>query len=189
VKNLYFITKIFNAIESRDPHHELEKAFEEIFSLGCQEQYRQGVAQFVRFMGAFYDYIRDDDEYLDLMRSADAPPQPGIEIVIERNGACLAEITYRYMRTMRTIKKVAPGKFVLKLKIGRVIWSGELTKEDLIWTEAFPGDELRLAAKTERASKMVSRTVRVFNDEIILQVIPGIEHGNIDILFKGAKID
>ena len=189
MKNLYFITKIFNAIESRDPHHELEKAFEEIFSLGCQEQYRRGVAQFVRFMGAFYDYIRDDDEYLDLMRSADAPPQPGIEIVIERNGACLAEITYQYRRTMRTITNVAPGHFILKLAIGRVIWSGELTRRDLKWSEAFPDEGLRLAAKTEQAATKVSRIVRLFNDEIILQVIPGIEHGNIDILFKGAKID
>ena len=188
MKNLYFIPKIFKAIGNLNPYHELENAFKEIVSLGSQEQYRQGFAQFVRFMEALHDYIHDEDQCLDLIRSADAPPQPGIDIVIERNGACLAEITYRYMRTMRTIKKVAPGKFVLKLKIGRVIWSGELTKEDLIWTEAFPGDELRLAAKTERASKMVSRTVRVFNDEIILQVIPGIEHGNIDILFKGAKI-
>jgi hypothetical protein len=188
VKNLYFITKIFNAIESRDPYHELEKAFEEIFLLGCQEQYRQGFEQFVRFMGAVYDYMFDEDQYLDLIRSADPPPDPGIEIVFERNGACLAAITYRHRRIIRTITKVKPGQFILKFKIGRVIWSDELKKEDLIWSEAFPGEGLRLAAETEQPATKASRIIRLFNGEVILRIIPGIEHGNIDILFKGENI-
>jgi hypothetical protein len=188
VKNLYFITKIFNAIESRNPYHELEKAFNEILLLGGQEQYRQGFEQFVRFMGAVYDYMFDEDQYLDLIRSADPPPDPGIEIVFERNGAYLATITYRHRRIIRTITNVAPGHFTLKLAIGRVIWSGELTRKDLIWSEAFPREDLRLAAETEKPATKVSRIIRLFNSEVIIRVIPGIEHGNVDILFKGAKI-
>lgn len=188
MKNLYFIPKIFNAIESQGPYHELEKAFEENFSLGCQEQYREGFEQFVRFMGTVYHCTFDEDHYLDLIRPADPPPDHGIEIVLERNNTCLATITYRRRRIIRTITKVKPGQFILKFKIGRIIWSDELKKEDLIWPEAFPDEALKLAAKTEQTAKKASRIVRLFNDEIILQVIPGIEHGSIDILFKGEKI-
>jgi hypothetical protein len=83
---------------------------------------------------------------------------------------------------------VAPGHFTLKLAIGRVIWSGELTRKDLIWSEAFPREDLRLAAETEKLATNASRIIRLFNSEVILRVIPGIEHGNVDILFKGAKI-
>jgi hypothetical protein len=188
VKNLYFIPKIFNAIKSRNPHHELEKAFKEILSLGCQKQYRQGFEQFVRFMGAVYDYILNDDEYLDSIRSAYLPPDPGIEIVLERNGACLATITYRHRRIIKTITNVKPGNFILKFTIGRVIWSGEITKIDLFWEEAFPREDLRLAAETEKPATKVSRIIRLFNGEVIIRVIPGIEHGNVDILFKGENI-
>jgi hypothetical protein len=188
MKNLYFIPKIFNAIESQDPYHELEKAFEEILLFGSQEQYREGFEQFVRFMEAVYHYTFDEDQYLDLIQSADARPDPGIEIVLERNGARLAAITYQHVRIVRTITNVAPGHFTLKFKIGRVIWSGEITMNDLILSEAFPGEALRLAAKTEQTAKKASRIVSLYNDEVILQVIPGIEDGNIDILLKGAKI-
>ena len=188
MKNLYFIPKIFNAIKSRNPYHDLEKAFKEILSLGCQEQYRQGFEQFVRFMGAVYDYMFDEDQYLDLIRSADPPPDPGIEIVFERNGVCLATITFRHRRIVRAIANVAPGHFTLKFKIGRVIWSDELKKEDLIWAEAFPGEGLRFAAETEQPATKASRIIRLFNGEVILLIIPGIEHGSIDILFKGEKI-
>jgi hypothetical protein len=189
VKNLYFITKIFNAIESQDTYHQLEKAFEEIPSLGRREQYRQGYEQFVRFMEAAYDDMFAEDRYLGLVRSAISPTYPGIEIFFERNGACLATITFRHRRIVKTISNVAPGYFTLKFKIGRVIWSGELTRRDLVWPEAFPDKALRLAAKTEKAAKNASRIVRLYNDEIVLQVIPGIEDGNIEILFKGAKIE
>ena len=188
MQNLYFIPKILKAIEGCSPYQELENAFEEILSLGSQEQYRQGFEQFVRFMGAVYDHILDDDQQLDSTRSSDWSPHHGIEIVMERNGACLATVTYRCSKTVRIITNVAPGHFTLKFKIGRVIWSGQLKRKDLIWSEAFAGEELRLAAKTEKTAKKASRVIRLLNDEIILQVIPGIEHGNIDILFKGAKI-
>jgi len=188
VKNLYFISKIINAIESQDSYHQLSKAFEEILSLGCQEQYREGFEQFVRFMGAVYDLMFDEDQYLDLIRSADPSPDPGIEIVFERNGVCLATIIYRHRRIVRTITNVAPGHFTLKLAIGRVIWNGEFKKEDLIWSVAFPGEGLRLAAETEQPETKASCIIRLFNGEVILRVIPGIEHGNIDILFKGEKI-
>ena len=188
MKSLYFIPKIFKAIESCDPNHELEKAFKEILSLGCDTQYRQGLEQFIQFIGAVHDYSLYNAQNLSSIRSADWPPHDGIEIDIERNGACLATVTYRHSKTVRIITNVAPGHFTLKFKIGRVIWSGQLKREDLIWSEAFAGEELRLAAKTEKTAKKASRVIRLLNDEIILQVIPGIEHGNIDILFKGAKI-
>jgi hypothetical protein len=180
--------KIFKAIESQNSYHELEKAFEKILSLGCQEQYREGFKQFVRFMGAVYNYFFEEDLYPGLIQSEDARSHPGIEIVLERNGARLAMITYRHVRIVSTIANVAPGHFVLKFKIGREIWRGKLTRRDLIWSEAFPGKALRLAAMTEQSDERVSRIVSLYNDEVILQVIPGIQTGNIKILLKGAKI-
>ena len=185
MKNLYFIPKIFNAIESHDPYHELEKAFEEILSLGCQEQYRKEFEKFVRFMGAVYHYMFDEVHYLDFIPSADPSPDLGIKTILERNGACLATITYRHRRIIKTITNVAPGHFVLKFKMGRVIWSGELTRRHLIWSEAFPDESLKLAAQTEKPVTKVSRIVSLLNDEIILQIIPGIEIGSINILLKG----
>jgi hypothetical protein len=129
----------------------------------------------------------DDDQHRDSTRIADGPTQAGIEIVMERKGVCLAAITYRHKDIIKTISNVKPGQFILKLKTGHVIWSGEITKVDLFWEDAFPSKDLKLAAETEQPEPKFSRIICLLNDEVILRIIPGIGHSSIDIIFKGEK--
>lgn len=48
-KKLYFIPIIERALQSGDPSHAMKEAFDEIWNLGKQEEYKEGFQQFLEF--------------------------------------------------------------------------------------------------------------------------------------------
>ena len=189
MNELYFFPILFKAIEKRHPENAVLKAFDEISALGRKEIYKRGFNQFIQFMGTVAAQIRLQDDYLESIRSEVSSTLPAIEIIVERDGRKLATVPCYLSGFTQTITEVKPGKFVFKLNLGRVLWAGELRAEDLIWSAAFPGEALRLAADTAQAAPKVSRIIPVIQDEMMLRVIPGIEHGSIEIVLKGEKSD
>jgi hypothetical protein len=81
-----------------------------------------------------------------------------------------------------TVSGVTPGSYSLQLDTGRVLWEGPLREEDLLWTKAFPGQPLSLAADTGEQRARPTQRLEIFSGEIILQVFAGPESGRVEII-------
>ncbi len=81
----------------------------------------------------------------------------------------------------RSIVSISPGDYSLMLDTGRLIWEGSLTNRDLIWSEAFPGKPLDLAADTGATQLQPTRQESLLGGELILRVFPGLESGRLEI--------
>jgi len=81
---------------------------------------------------------------------------------------------------------IVPGWYVIRFSNGRVLWEGELTREDVIWTYAFPGKDMPMAAETDPHIQRPTKTVSLLNGEVIIHVFAGLETGRI-ILKSGQS--
>jgi len=74
---------------------------------------------------------------------------------------------------------ILPGNYKIKLvNTGWIIWEGELTAKDLMWSEAHKGKDLPLAAGEGRPTDEIDL---LNNGEVILRTYAGIESGRIEI--------
>jgi hypothetical protein len=79
------------------------------------------------------------------------------------------------------VSGVTPGSYSLQLDTGRVLWEGSLLEEDLVWTKAFPGQPLSLAADTGEQRARPTQRLEIFSGEIVLRVFAGPESGSVEI--------
>ena len=70
---------------------------------------------------------------------------------------------------------------MVRFSNGRVLWEGDLTKEDLIWAFAYPAMDLPMAAETEAGQQDPTRAISLLEGEFILYVFAGLEAGEIKI--------
>ncbi len=130
------------------------------------------------------------NEYERLIADFEAPiEQIRTKIIVEKDGRHFGEIALEQIPGSGSIGKIVPGEYEIKLETGWMLWEGDLTEEDLLWTKAFPGRALDLAADTGETKKRPSREESLLGGEIIVRVFPGIESGKIEIearLSKGA---
>jgi hypothetical protein len=71
----------------------------------------------------------------------------------------------------------APGQYDLGFDTGRVLWAEQLSDKDLIWSHAYPGRPLLLAARTGDSEREPTRHVSLCDGAIVLSVYPGTEDG------------
>jgi hypothetical protein len=113
---------------------------------------------------------------------------PGpIEIIFEINGKQVARIPWTGRMILDEIGGVRPGSLSIRLNTGRVLWEGELTAKDLLFTEAFPDEDLQLAADTGDHKNSVSRILQLLDGELIIRVHPDIEFGRIEVRMEKAS--
>jgi hypothetical protein len=93
----------------------------------------------------------------------------------------LKSLTFVEFPDSKTIDNITPGSYNMAFATGRVIWQGQLTEKDLIWTEAFPGQPLKLSADTGEAEGEPTQETSIFDGEIALRVYAGPESGRIEI--------
>ena len=93
----------------------------------------------------------------------------------------IGKMTFRGTLGRKSIEGIFPGNYTLKLDIGRVIWEGDLTGKDLIWTEAFGARRLDLAAETEGIEKQPTRKIVLLGGDVILRTFTGVESGSIEV--------
>ena len=203
---MFFLPLLANALEQKDAKNALLKAFEEIQARGQQEAYRDGYRQFQHFMKHIQEYANlettaefKDETYIfkHLLYGPDGPA--GLKKWLEEFDAAEEKIPYPTLLLMKderelkripldqqsgrwTIDNLQPGFYALSFDTGRVIWEGELTGNDLLWTHAFPGQDLRLAADTGEEAIQPSRQFQLLQGEIVLNVYPGLESGRIELL-------
>jgi len=78
-----------------------------------------------------------------------------------------------------TISPISPGRYTLRFSNGRILWEGNLTKEDVIWSFAFPEKDLAMAAESEPHQQEPTRTISLLDGEFVMQIFAGLESGEI----------
>jgi hypothetical protein len=84
-----------------------------------------------------------------------------------------------------TISSIFPGRYVIRFSNGRFLWEGEIRREDVIWTYAFPQKDFPMAAKTETLHQEPTKTISLLDGELIIHVFAGLESGR--LLIKSGK--
>jgi len=108
----------------------------------------------------------------------------GIGISIFRENELVKSLTFKEIPDSKTIDNIIPGGYNIALATGRTIWQGQLTEQDLVWTEAFPDKALRLSADTGEPEGEPTQEFSIFDGEIILRVFAGLETGRVEITMK-----
>lgn len=90
-------------------------------------------------------------------------------------------VTFSKVPGSKTIDNITTGGYNISFATGRLIWKGELTEKDLIWTEAYPGKPFELAADTTERKAQPTKEIRVFDGKITIRVYAGLESGRIEI--------
>ena len=126
-----------------------------------------------------YECIRTDLQY--------APDVPwAVEIIVACDEADLPMLSFARGGATHTIAHVLPGRYSMRLSTGRVLWAGELRKEDVEWTAAFPGRALDLAAADARTlAGPPTREMRLLDGEVVVRIFPGLEAGAMVITVNG----
>lgn len=112
------------------------------------------------------------------MRNVMAPETP-LEIEISKDDSVIG--TYPTSAFPVAMTTIVPGRYSFRLSNGRVLWKGNITKEDLLWTFAFPKKDLSMAAKTEPHKEKPTRIIPLLDGEFIVYVFAGLEAGQIRI--------
>jgi len=79
------------------------------------------------------------------------------------------------------VSSINPASYTIRLSNGRVLWEGELAREEVIWTFAFPAKDLAMAAKTEPQQREPTKAVSLLGGELVMYVFAGLEAGEIRI--------
>jgi hypothetical protein len=102
-------------------------------------------------------------------------PEIPIKIEVVREG----ELISSFISSIDThsIGSIRPGRYTVQFSNGRILWYGVLTKEDLIWSFAFPERDLPMAAETDLEQREPSRVISLLNGELVVEVFAGLESG------------
>ncbi len=103
------------------------------------------------------------------------------QIVLMRGTEIVGRMELDRAGARRSVSDVSPGVYSLASDSGRLIWESRLTDRDLIWSSAYPGRSLDLAADTGESVANTSREETLLDGELILRVIPGLEAGRIEL--------
>ena len=173
---LYFVQLIRAAIESERPRQRLEQAFAQIERLGGEARYQIGYEQFCRWWDeANAEIARLQALQPDLVASQQQAPE--LRIVLFRDDEPVD--TRPISSTATAFPGLGPGRYRLELDNGRLLWQRHLRKEQLLWSAAFPGKPLRLAAATPEQGEHDTDTVRdlILDEQWRVRIQPGLESG------------
>lgn len=89
------------------------------------------------------------------------------------------------------IEDIAPGRYTVMLDNGRVLWMQDLSEKHVLWRRAYPGRPFPVAAMSGScpSAKHSSLTCSLCDGAILLQVLPDLEVGRIDLLVKGIRAE
>jgi hypothetical protein len=161
-KDMYFLPAIECALRQPDARSALGVAFREIEAVGRSPEYRRGLEQFHQFMAAAISHLN-------------------VTVNITRHEHVIGTVVSNPFLGLARLHGIMPGDYKVTLSTGRVIWEGVLTEADVLWAQAFPGAELRLAADSGEVARRFSHKEILVGGEIILYVFPGVESGEIGI--------
>jgi len=159
--DMFFIPIIAEALKTKNRRAALEAAIERIQEQGKQPRYRKGLAQFERFMLEVREHGR-------------------ITLKVERNGRQVGTIHMDSHGETVRLGGIEPGRYAIYLSTGRLLWEADIGETDILWSKAFPGRALELAADTPGTQRPPSRR-EPLSGGLTLLVFPGVETGEIGI--------
>ena len=180
--DMFFIPMIARALQQPDPRTAMAEAFERIEAMGQQPRYRNGYEQFLAFMNSVADG-----------RRADAPEEAGalilekldrprtVEVFVERDNTRIATCEFDEAIGAEAIAGIVPGRYRLTLETGRLVWEGELTEGDLLWSKTHPGEGLPMAADSEDTTREPTREMDLLEGTVVLRIYAGVEAGSLEI--------
>ena len=80
-----------------------------------------------------------------------------------------------------SIIPIFPGRYTVRFSNGRILWEGNLAREDVLWAYAYPETDLPLAAETEDTQQEPVKTISLLNGELVIEVFAGLESGRMTI--------
>lgn len=188
--DMFFISKIEEAIESDDPYSALELKIAEIISTGQQPGYTNDLYQFGIFLFKIREiieyqlldepYVKQIEELWNLY--CDGMARRGyLDLLIFKDADLIATIPLASPHVEYGINNVSPAFYSFELSSGRLLWEGPLSKTDLLWAFASPDKDIKLAADTDGTQPKPTRELILLNGEMIIRIFPGIEAGSIRI--------
>jgi len=120
------------------------------------------------------EYKRIKDEAQDFLTS-----EATLKIEVLKDGHLIGSILT--IKESDLLSPIFPGKYTIRFSNGRVIWEGDITREDVIWTYAFPGRDLLMAAETELLQREPTRILTLLDGELMIYVFSGLESGSFRI--------
>lgn len=125
--------------------------------------------------------LQAEYERLSAMVGAHGRKVKTTTINVLKDAELLTRIEFHRERPLASVGRVLPGDYSLALETGRVIWEGRLVARDLLWSAAFPGRALDLAADTGGRPTTTTREEQLLGGELTLRVYPGMEFGRIEV--------
>ncbi len=118
-------------------------------------------------------------EYERIKEEAQAfqAPETPMEVEVLKGGRIIGSSAISPEST--SISSISPGSYKIRFSNGRVLWEGDILREDVIWAFAYPDKDLPMAAETEPSQRKPTRTLHLLNGELIMQVFAGLESGEI----------
>lgn len=110
----------------------------------------------------------------------------GIGITIFRENREFGSVIYEEIPDSKAIEDITSGHYRVTFTTGRLIWEGQLTEQELVWTRAFPGRPLELAADTAGWKGNPTKYISALNGEITIRVFAGLESGRIEITLTAS---
>ena len=102
-------------------------------------------------------------------------------VCIEKDGAPIAQILLDRAGPFTEVTNIIAGQYEIKLDTGRMLWSGPITEQDLVWSKAYPGRPLKAAADTAASQDKPTRRISLLDGALTLCVYPGPESGLLQI--------
>ncbi len=186
--DLFFVPMITHALQQPDPKAAMLEVFEEIRRMGRESRHARGYEQFLQFMESVDKArLQETPEELGAEILAAMERPSGIEIIIERNDEVTATCSFEQPSGTRSVDGIAPGDYRVKLDTGRVLWEGCLAERDLLWSKAFPGEPLKMAADSGQPIGNPTREISLLEGTVILRVFAGVESGFMEIELKPSE--
>ena len=79
------------------------------------------------------------------------------------------------------VRGIRPGTYTVALDTGRLLWTGELRENDLVWGRAFPERRLPVAAESREIAAPPSKRIPLPVAPLWIVVYPGVEAGAIQV--------
>ena len=185
---LFFIPMIARALQEPDPMVAMIDAFESIHAMGGEPRYQRGYQQFIELMNTVLTArLEDAPEELGALVLEELDRPMCAEVIVERDDVVIASCSFGQGFGAHVFRDIVPGDYRLKLDTGRVLWEGHLSEKDLVWSKAYPGNGLSVAADTEETPRHATRQVDLLGGTLTLRVYPGVETGSLNIELKNTE--
>ena len=174
--DVYFVPLITRALDQPDVRPALRDAFSLIQTLGREPRHQEGYRQFLEFM-----------ETVGAASMQVAQRRTALDIIVECDGRAISVCSFDESGMTYKVDQIGPGSYRVKTDTGLLLWEGNVTEGDVLWTEAFPGEHLPIAADTEGRPHRLKRTIRLPEHGLILCLHAGLESGVLEVKMGGAE--